>query len=330
MHKFHIIFHDPVTPTYYDTLTLEHKSLGGTESTVLRLAEGLGKIGLKVGIIQNIDFDFEPIAGNHCLIMPRRMIAEIETDAVIHLRSVGYFNYWPKARQFVWVHDDPTDAGTGSHNMGRVWLPKIKEANAQMLGVSDWQVNAIKAQWPEMPVTRIYPPVDDKCYSQSEAPYDPNSLIWLASPHKGLKEALPVFRKLKEGIPELTLTIFNPGYFKFQVEQEPGVLFMPETPRQTMRALLRKSLCLFYPSYFRETFGLIAAEAEAAGVPVACYNVAALGESVRDSGFCRDEEHLIETVKAWHKVRPVVKGQARFKLTRLLEQYVKFFDGKAV
>lgn len=323
--KFDIIFLDSVTPSYYDLTILESGSLGGTESSVIRLAEGLASLGLSVGVFLGLNgTQFEPIAGDHCVFMPWTMIGDLSSNpgAVIHLRSVAHLGLFPTANQFVWLHDLP-------HEKMLAWPEAVKDYNVTFIAVSKWHQEAIRALEPRLKVIQLYSPVDEKCYTLPLPGVNKNSMIWNASPHKGLEEAVPVFKRLRQDIPQLSLYVMNPGYIKTQRLTAEGISTLGSISRPMLRQIVASSLCLFYPSQFQETFGLIAAEANALGTPVACYKVAALAESVSEqNGWSRDEDRLIENIKNWYSVRPEVTGQTRFRLKAIIPQWINALNGK--
>jgi glycosyltransferase involved in cell wall biosynthesis len=329
MINFDIIFIDCVTPGYYDLTTLETGSLGGTESSVTRLAEGLASVGLSVGVFQGLQQSFEPIMGNHAVFMHASMLNQVNPSVVVHLRSIANLHIFPKARQFVWLHDLP-------HPVLKDWPDKVKDYNVTFIAVSEWHRQALLAMEPRLNVIVLYSPVDESCYtlprpSDVGSQVNKNSMVWNASPHKGLEEALPVFKKLRKEIPDLSLYIMNPGYFKTQRLAADSVHTLGSVSRQVLRQIVASSLCLFYPSKFEETFGLIAAEANALGTPVACYKIAALAESVSEkNGWATNEENLIENIKNWHSNRPEVTGQNRFRLKTLIPQWISALDRKVI
>lgn len=320
--KFDVCFIDTVAPRYYDLSSLEAGVLGGTEASVVRLAEGLGSLGLEVAVIQKTSFDFEPIAGDKCLFLPWSYIDQVKPVTVVHLRSVANLSLFTNSRQFVWCHDLPDERV-------KQWLPVLKEYNTKLIAVSEWQKRRFHEIESQLPIVPLYSPVDELCYQHPRMKHHPDKLVWLASPHKGLDQALDTFKKLRSDIPSMSLTVMCPGYIEAKVRQQPGVNLIGVTPRPILRSIVAQSLCLFYPTQFEETFGLIAAEANALGTPVATYKVAALAESVSPfNGWCRDDQELIQTIKDWRTSRHEVSGQQRFRLTRVLPQWINTLDGR--
>lgn len=315
--RFEIIFWDPVASKPYTHNTFETEPLGGTEGATIRLAEGLAKTGRRVGVIQH--FDFIPTkspAGVHYL--PARWLDMVRPDNIIHLRGVGWLKqHHGKSQQFVWFHD-----------LGQPFLPQWDELfnqyPAQLITVSDWHRENLKANGLKHETKRIYCPIDDKCVTHPRPDkVDDYQLVWLSSPHKGLPDAISIFYKLRERDPKFKLAVFNPGYFNLEIDHSEGIRVVKNATREQLRTVTANSLCLFYPTQFQETYGSVAAEAEALGTPVATYKVAALAESVRMSPFCNSEDHLIETVLEWQRNRPVVNVHPEFLLENVIPEWEK-------
>lgn len=298
------------------------ESLGGTESAVIRLAEGFASLGLEVAVIQ--PFEFEPILGQYAFFLPASWLDKIDPACVIHLRSIAHLDKFPKARNFVWLHDVPD-------NRIKDWVQPVKDTQSKIICVSQWHRDKVREITPDMPVTYLYSPIDEECYLPKEArpQINKNQMVWMSSPHKGLNEALDTFKKLKLELPDITLTVMNPGYFYMLAPKIPGVSYAGELPRPNMRRLVASSLCLFYPTKFEETFGAVTSEANAMGVPVATYKVAALAESVSPyNGWCKDEDDLINTIKAWYKERPEVHGQHQYRLKAVVPKWINELGSK--
>lgn len=318
--KFDVIFWDPVCTKPYSYDTFETEPLGGTEGATIRLAEGLARAGRKVGVIQHFDFipSTSPAGVRY---LPERWLSIVKPVNVIHLRGIGIIpHFHGKSKQFVWFHD-----------LGQPFLPQwdaiIEKYPATLITVSDWHRENLKANGLTYPTKRIYCPIDEKCvnYPKPEK-IDPYQLVWLSSPHKGLPEAVSTFYKLRERDPRFKLVIFNPGYFSLQMDNPQGCVLVKDATRETLRRVTASSLCLFYPTQFQETYGSVAAEAEALGTPVATYRVAALAESVGMSPFCNSEEDLIVTVIKWNSERPVVSVNPAFLLENVLKEWDTVLD----
>ncbi len=314
-----VLFVDMVTPRPYNWETLEKESLGGTESSVIRLSEGFATKGLKVAIMQPFEFIAHQ-SDNKVWYMPLSWASALKPKNVICLRALPNFEQYPNAKWFVWFHDLATTSNYSAY------LDTMVKYNATGIAVSDWHVQNILQHCPGMPIKRIYSPVDESCYSYvRQGDVDNLQLVWLSSPHKGLDKALDLFQTLRETNPGYKLVVFNPGYWFETQKPMRNVINLPKAKREIMRSIISRSLCVFYPTAFEETFGLVAAEANAMGTPLACYKVAALAESVSPgNGFCASPEELAAKIGIWSNGgRPVVSGQEEFRFEEIYKDWEK-------
>lgn len=301
--RFDVLFWDMSSNKPYNYDSLETDSLGGTEATTIRLAEGFATKGVKVAVITQFDgLPYSSPAGVSYL--PPRWKSVIRPNTVIHLRSRRDLELFKTSKNIIWMHD----ACGLEHNNITDWVEYI--GDTQCIAVSDWHVKNILSICPKLNVKRIYSPVDENCYTHPRVEVDYNQLVWMASPHKGLDKALELFSESRSRLPKLRLAVFNPGYFNGTKRDLPGVRYISKANRGDMRLIVSSSLALFYPTEFEETFGLIAAEAEALGVPCITNPVAALAES--STTF-----YKVEDISQLQVNRPSITGQLRFKFDNI-------------
>jgi glycosyltransferase involved in cell wall biosynthesis len=233
----------------------------------------------------------------------------------------------------------------GMHDLANeklcAWKDRIIENDVTVIAVSDWHKTDIqrficdKDDIVNPRVTFIYNPVDDALYSHArEENYKKNKLVWMSSPHKGLGKAVSLFTRLKEvvGNDSIELHVFNPGYLGNELVQVAGVITYGPTPPTKMWSHIRDAMCVFYPCQFKETFGLVAAEANALGVPVATYELGALPEVVSSADqlvWNNDEMGLLKKVESWYSgFRPEVKGVDKFRTTEVVKQWHSLLSAK--
>jgi glycosyltransferase involved in cell wall biosynthesis len=327
--KFDVLIQDTTTPLPYDSNTLATRALGGTEASVIRVAEAMGSLGLKVAVLQhNLA---EPSLGKHCFYLPLSCIDDLDTNHFIMVRGVKNAERFPKARKYSWHHDVP-DARL------RAMLPTILKHDVLLVGVSRWHKYQMleflkdEENWHNTPrIKYIYNPVPKSIFvsRKRKLKYDPNKMVWVSSPHKGLEDAVRVFERVREvsGNSALKLHVFNPGYFATQLVNKEGVLIEGSVPCRELWQHMSESLCVFYPSRFEETFGCFAAEANALHTPVACYDVAGLAESVAVKNPMQrpgEERKFIDMVCKWAAGdRPEVYGQNRFMTAEVMAEWLK-------
>lgn len=323
---FDVIFLDDCTTKYYDRSTLEKKALGGTEASLIRVAEGLAALGLKVAVVEcNVPY-FAPTMGQHCFFLHVNDVSDTTCKHYIQLRGVSQPQMFPGAKRYTWLHDLADEKI-------KAWEDTLLKGNYQVIAVSRWHKNSIKEYLPNYEkITHIYNPVPDEIYVTAETPtsYDRNVLIWTSSPHKGLGKALEMFKTIRARNNRMQLIVCNPGYFNLDTNTLatiPGVSVYGSMACKNMWAVIQKTLCVFYPCQFDETFGLVAAEANALGTPIATYRKAALKEIVSSENQTvdtEDESGLIDKVINWSENgRPLTLGRDGFKHSEILMNWVK-------
>lgn len=327
--NFDCIFVDITTPKPYDQRTLDIEPLGGTEASVIRVAEGLAKKGYRVGVFQH---NLDTISmGEGAYYLP---LGELENVKVCHayvaLRSAFGFDRFQSATKVSW-HED---LACETHN--RI-MPELMKHNVTVVAASNWHKRNLQEQFkiganladPIPRVKAIYNPVPDELYdipNDLSIGYENNVMIWAASPHKGLDRAIKLFSRCREVISDqLELRVFNPGYLITDVQRVPGVVVYGAVPCKTLWEQMGSSLCVFYPTQFEETFGCIAAEANAMHCPVATYPVAALRETVgNDFAENQDEVSFIKLVEKWYNgERPKVHANKAFKQSEIIWEWQK-------
>ena len=340
MHK-NILLLDPDCPWEYTHNTLEEKPMGGTEATVIRLMRELAKRGHKVVLAQGARgwaaagpkrLEYKPFRLhrlNHLMEAP---------DAVILLNTPKLLKKarkaFPEAKLYLWMHCFP---GKRRRKMINKY---VVGANAHIITVSDTlrqHVYSCLKRYPEYgrhsrtngrlaPVQTIYNPVEDSLQPDGKA-VDPSKLVFFSSPHKGLEQVLEGFKAVRKEFPHLRLCLANPGYWPMPEN-------LPEDAVEDLGSLLhadviehvREAFCVFYPqSRFKETFGLVFAEANAVGTPVITHEEGAAREVLTNKDQLvdvRDTRQLVEKLRSWiEEGRPAVELSKRFRLSQVASNW---------
>lgn len=315
---FDVLFLDVTAPYYYDRTTLDRTGMGGTEATVVRIAEGLAALGLKVAVMQSRVAYFPPIMGQWAFFIHSDDLDQVTCRHYVQIRKNDNGHLFPDAKKYLWMHDVAKD--------------KIEIApSMKVIAVSRWHKNNIKeVQGPDCDIAYIYNPVQDELFIGTEAnpAYNKDVMAWTASPHKGLKKALELFKRIKEQAPKMQLIVFNPGYMQLDMvnlSTIPGVIVHGVVRPLELWSVVQKALCVFYPTDWSETFGLIAAEANALGTPVITSRLAALKEVVSSNNqFADSDDEVVKRVLDWRENgRPRVYGKEEFKFTNVILEWVK-------
>lgn len=266
-----ILFIDPVCNKPYDSNELQRSPLGGTEATVIRLAEALA-LQPAIEHVDVMQHNRNSVSGtNPRFLGSNDKLAGIPTHIVL-LRSPFLLEslreQFPLSNLYFWAHDE--FLWPGWQQFFRIFL---KTATTPIC-VSRWHEQqmhtyAAELDCPAFPSHFIYNPIDDDL-APNATPVEPDKLIFFSSPHKGLELTLNIFQALLQ-YPELAnlrLFVSNPGYHDDYDTQSRSVVNLGKLPHHAAMQHVRSSFAaLHLNTVCPETFGLVHAEANAVGTP---------------------------------------------------------------
>ena len=350
-----ILFFDPACQRPYDTETLRREAMGGTEATVVRVADALGAF-----VVQH---NRASASGRY--LPPRRdpaitqVIVNRDSRALPAVREL-----YPNARVHLWLHDRVRPR---SKRARRIAADSniLRELAVRVVCVSDSQRHAVEPALRWMGVSdrvtarTIYNPVDDDLRPDG-SPVDDRKLVFLSSPNKGLRFTLDAFRAVRRAMPDMRLVIGNPGYKDAGAAAQDGVEYLGAQPQQRIHAEVRTALCTFFPNFvIPETFGLVFAESKALGTPVLTHDCGAALEVLGDPaqvlpvttakrvyeallGGCPTGwrrwparaaaglglfDAYVERLRAWRAgSRPVTGPDPRFRLSAVVEHWREMLE----
>ena len=333
------LFVDPMCPRPYQARTLHDRALGGTEATVVRVAEGLAQRGHRVTVAQSgrywparspggvayVGFDYDA-SWSH---LP-------SADAVVVLRQHKILKRvrerFAGSRLALWVHCVP-----GSKRRGLA--EHAARHDATVVCVSDAHREAVRERmagaWAR--TARIHNPVDD-ALGPDGTPVERDKLVFFSSPHKGLDEVLAAFEHVRRVRPTARLTVADPGYWRGPSPAlPPGVSRVGALPHGEVIRHVRSAFAVFYPqARFEETFGLVFAEANAVGTPVVAHPHPAacevLGETLADGRQLIDARDPGAAARRlaewWAEGRPAVAGSPRFETARVVADWERVMGAR--
>jgi len=345
-----VLFYDPVCQQPYDTRTLHAQALGGTEATLVRVADALG-----AWVIQhNRTRDWERYRAPQRLSGITHVIVTRDARALSSVQQL-----YPRARLYLWLHDRVRPGGRRARSLAAS-AALLRQCAVTAVCVSDWQRGGVEATLRGIGVAAqvrsltIYNPVEDELTPDGTA-VDERKLVFFSSPNKGLGFTLDAFAELRRAMPDLRLVVGNPGYKADAFAPRAGVEFLGPQPPERMHAQVRSALCTFFPNFvIPETFGLVFAESHALGTPVLTHECGAAPEVVGDprqllplSRRCRLYEAAagalpqrwrcatarlaaaaglfdvyVERIRAWRSgSRPHTGPDPRFRLSAVTEQW---------
>jgi glycosyltransferase involved in cell wall biosynthesis len=273
-----VLFFDPVCREPYDTRTLKSQALGGTESTLVRVADALEAFVVQHNRVETYGRYRPPVPD------PRitHVIVTRESRAIPAVQEL-----YPHARVFLWLHDRLRPGSKRGRRLART-ARLLSELAVTVICVSDTQRSGVEAALRGMRINdrvqahTIYNPIDDGLAPDGSR-IDPCKLVFFSSPNKGLSFTLDAFRALRRRIPDLKLVVGNPGYKVRARARIPGVEYLGAQPQARIHEEVRTALCTFFPNFvIPETFGLVFAESKALGTPVLTCDCGAALEVLAD------------------------------------------------
>ena len=332
-----ILFYDPATPFAYEAATPLTQALGGTEATVIRIAEAL-KSYHRVYVAQHCRSLSTMHYDSAVNYLSFEKAQQLSPEVLILLRHYKMLDEvakrFPKARRYLWLHNLPSRA---LYSAGESLL----RHRYQIIAVSQFHRAAIEkrlhGKWFQklfspshhqghVPIHVLYNPIDD-ALQPDDTTVQRDQLLFMSSPQKGLAETLKLFKAVLHVFPEYQLLIANPGYNHLKISLPQQARLLGALPHHQVIEKVRRSFCVFYPQYVRaETFGLVYAEANAVGTPVLAHDMGAAREVLSDSQQLvngRELSTVLDKLSAWRQQRPFVQGKNEFRLSQVTQAWLR-------
>lgn len=306
-------FFDPVSKKPYDKTTLLTEPMGGTEATVVRVAEGLAQRGHDVFVSQRARF-----TESRGDVWYREWTTD-KPDVAVVLRNPEAIDRVNGKAKVMWRHDWYAGAANPAD--------KNPNINAHIC-VSDTHVQNL-ADAGVKGCLRIYNPVDERLESWERREVKPYKLIFPCSPHKGLEETVWVFLRLARLDSRFRLYIANPGYFGTRWIHTKNIFTLGPLPFDRLMKHVSESLAILcVNNVFPETFGLVYAEANAVGTPAVGVNYGAVPEVAQGRLFDHKPnlDEVAASVLAMIDDRPMVRLDERFRLSNVLNDWEALFE----
>lgn len=336
-----IYFVDVKCKSPYTFETMAERAIGGTESTLLRVADQLAG-DYKIYLVQTCrESDDIRESGVSYLTMDSAVaLAEKSPpDHVVLSRKIKMLRdmarLFPSAKLYLWIQDLPVPKYCR-------YRQDLIRYDVEMICNSNWQRGqAEKYLSPDCWYQRIFYPVSrrrpvgmttiynvispDIRYESVEV--DEDKLVFFSAPRKGLKQVLACFKEVIKVRPQTKLYIANPGYEAMDPEwmNHPNLINLGSLTNAEVMRHVREAFCVFYPqTVLPETFGVIYAEANTVGTPVLCYDIGAASEILSNSDqlLAVTDTHVTEKLMGWYENgRPEVRGRADYQLDAVVNDW---------
>ncbi len=293
----------PSTPKPFDALSHLRGFTGGSEEAVIYLAEHLSRLGHEVtvytpeftppdsnfirahmGVLWRDVKDFDFFGDKHETVLFWRC-----PDVVRQVKDAPY-------RKVLWLHDYEYNAP-----------PEAYKAADEVVVLSEAHGRAIaECDGFDAPFAYGANGIDEDMFpSVLGQERDPNKVIYMSSPDRGLHRLLEEWPKIRERAPEATLDIYYDWtqFAKIQPEfhellsnavknlEGQGVRHIGGVDQPTLHEAMRKASVWVYSNTGKiETFCISAVKAQACGLTCITTDAGALGEVVLDGQIIPEAE----------------------------------------
>lgn len=282
--------------------TLTTKSLGGSESSALLLADALAQRGHSVELYCELPPPGEPdhwpsgkIADNGVRFIALQQFPEMNAqspvDLLIVVRDPGLAILHSAARKKVlWMHDIATKKGMGAAFGQMSW------AIDEVWTVSEWHRQQVHkaTEYPLENIFALRNGIAKQEVLDLGLGRTPRQLFYAARPERGLDNLIKP-GGIMDNLPDFHLKVAMyqhfPDHMKGYYEQVfrrmaemPNVEYVGGLSNKDVRQLLHDSEAYIYPTQFEETSCILAREAIEQRCPLFTTRVGALPETVQDCG----------------------------------------------
>lgn len=279
--------------------TLRSHSMGGTESSIIELAEALAARGHDVAVFNGVTRPTEEygVAWLPFASAPQKARGQFG----IAVSSPKAFAGLSFRSNILWLHN-PTKSW---RQIRRGNLPSLLRTRPHAILLGDYHDAHVPKWLPFRSRTKIHHGVSRDFFRESPATKAPAPVaIYTSQPYRGLDWLLDLWGEVKSRVPDASFRVFAPKLHQAEANAalavSNGVDFRGSISRPRLIGELVQARVQLIPGHWDETFCLAAAEATAAGIPIVTLGKGALGERVSNgkTGFavCSREEFLARTV----------------------------------
>lgn len=333
-----VLFHDAASDYAYDADVMSRRGVGGTEKSVVRVAEGLSEFCEVVVAQRGRSEPASPRSGlRYVPLQDPAPFGGAAPDCAIvvrkHRHVVRLHGRFPRARLLLWIHN-------WQRPETLLLRARLARSTGAIVTVSEAHREATRrlmnhplarALGGRIPILRIYNPVDEGL-SPDDTPVDRDKLVYFSN--KGTEQVLATFGEVRRTLPSLRLVVAGNSIEEAmrrspriaRLAHQPGVELLGRVPQRELLRQVREALCVFYPQHaLAETFGLVFAESNAVGTPVLAHDFGAAREVLSSPDQlvdARDTRAVIEKIRAWRGgARPSVFLRPEFRASAVVAEW---------
>lgn len=288
----------------FDELVAVERGVGGSEIALIEMAKNLHELtGKRVKVFQ-----------------PRKglLIAPSGVQYVSYETMADYFAKHKPALHVAWRHNQKlTDAKTvaWAHDLFMPGGEKVEHYD-KILALSDFHKNLMRSMF-NVPDEKIFVTrngIKPERFEGLNTTKDPNKVIWMSSPDRGLERAIQILDLVRINKPNIHFHVFygtdnmrkigkikEAEAFEKLMSDRPWVTNHGNLPQGELTKHYQDAAVWLYPTNFMETFCISAIEAVLCGVYPVVRKYGALPDTLRGipSTIVGQDCVTVEDVKVW-------------------------------
>jgi glycosyltransferase involved in cell wall biosynthesis len=260
--------------------TLRSESMGGTESSIVQLAEALARRGHDVQVFNGVAAPRHEFGVQW---RPLQSASERSHGEIgVAVANPKLFKGLSYKSPIFWLHNPLK----GWRQIRRGNVGPLMRTRPQFVLLGDYHKAHVPRWLPSSGWTVIHHGVHKEFFRETPAAEPPAPrAIFTSQPYRGLDWLLEIWSEIKWQVPAATLDILAPKPHQAEANSKraplDGVTFRGSISRPQLVLELSTARVQLIPGHRDETYCLAAAEATAAGVPIVTLGKGSLAERVQ-------------------------------------------------
>ena len=278
--------------TPFSPITWKESGSGGSEYSVMKLAESFHKLNHEVivsGEVITGTYNGVTYHSYEDLGMSQHFDVVIATNYIHYIQELDSKEI-TFDKSYFWVHNNefyPWWRGESLENDGRLNLHNSRMT--RIIAVSEYSKNQLKRNYPEMESKLdVIPNAIDPSDWGSNGIKTKDKFIYSSAADRGLENLLNMWGDIKELKPNATLVVATPPYasdwYDNYKKDLDGVEFVGSLPPNELYRQIQSSEYWVYPSYYDETYCITALEMMMGRVKIISSDSANLGTLIMGKG----------------------------------------------
>jgi len=301
-----VLFYVGYQKQRFDKLTYLDHGIGGSEYSVIKLAQEFCNSGHSVTISGNV---YTEIIDGVSYVSSENLGRDQHFDVVIATNYIHYIKFLESInvtfdKSYFWMHNTeyyPYYNGVSLPNEGRDYLESDKLT--KIVCVSEYHSEIIKNKYPNVSdkVTFVENAIDVLDFDKINIDKVPNKFIYSSAADRGLQNLLDIWGDIKKSKPNASLYVATPPYALDWYDSYKGnfedVHFIGNLSPSKLYEEIKSSEYWVYPSRYDETYCITALEMMVGGVKIISTDIGNLKSLLSNRGLVVNSDVSLDVMK---------------------------------